>query len=397
MALRLRQRLACTWEKNREEFAAIAGRSMPKFARNRPVSALDSEVPVFVFHSVSPERFERQIKYLADNGYTTLSADELADCLDTPPQPGHRRVALTFDDATGSFWAVAAPILRKFGFQGIVFAVAGLIPEDPRAYPSLDDVWAGRASMADVVARENIQPLCTWRELLWMHGQGHVDVQSHSLSHARIPVSDDVVDFLHPEFDTYLFGNVNIPVSTSDRPEAPARPLRLGAPVYRSAPRLSGIPRFCESSRLTDRLVEFVRSRGGARFFEDEHWRRELRRRFAELTDEDSVGRVETPEEAAEKIEDELAESRRILEERLPGKSVVHFCYPWFTGSEAADELAGKCGYRTVFYGLPPQGEGPGPRRIRRVSEEYLQCLPGQGRRWPATVWWKKLTGKAHS
>ncbi len=397
MALRLRQRLAAIWEKNREEIAAIAGRSMPTFARNRPVSALDSEVPVFVFHSVSPERFERQLKYLSDNGYTTLFADELADCLEAPPPAGHRQVALTFDDATGSFWAVAAPLLRKFGFKGIVFAVAGLVPEDPRAYPNLDDVWAGRASLSDVVEREGVQPLCTWRELLWMHGQGHVDVQSHSLSHARVPVSDDVVDFLHPGFDTYLFGNVNIPISTSDDPEAPARPLRLGAPVYRSAPRLAGIPGFCESTRLTDRLVEFVRSRGEARFFDGKHWRRELRRRFDELATRDSDSRVETSEEAAGKIEDELAESRRILEKRLPGKSVVHFCYPWFTGSEAADELAGRCGYRTVFYGLPPRAEGPGPRRIRRISEEYLHCLPGKGRRWPAAVWWKKLTGRALS
>ncbi len=397
MALRLGQRLACTWEKNREEIAAIAGRSMPRFARNRPVSALDQDVPVFCFHSVSPERFERQLKYLSDNGYTTLAADELASCLEAPPEPGHRRVALTFDDATGSFWAVAAPLLRKYGFQGIVFAVAGLVPEDPRAYPSLDDVWAGRASMPDVVARESVQPLCTWRELVWMHGQGHVDVQSHSLTHARVPVSDDVVDFLHPDFDTYLFGNVNIPISTADRPEAPSRPLRLGAPVYRSAPRLAGIPRYCESGRLTDRLVELVRSRGEARFFESKHWRRELRRRFDELSAGDSESRVETSEETAGKIEEALAESRRILEERLPGKSVVHFCYPWFTGSDAADELAARCGYRTVFYGLPPRADGPGPRRIRRISEEYLQCLPGKGRRWPAAVWWKKLAGKALS
>ena len=38
-------------------------------------------VPVFVFHSLEPESFGRKLRYLGDNGYVTLSADEYFQAL----------------------------------------------------------------------------------------------------------------------------------------------------------------------------------------------------------------------------------------------------------------------------------------------------------------------------
>jgi len=91
----------------------------------------------------------------------------------------------------------------------------------------------------------------------------------------------------------------------------------------------------------------------------------------------------------------EFAHSKMLLESRLPDKRISHFCYPWFQGSIRSDEIARECGYEAVYYGLEVpavrNAAAKLPQRIRRVSDEYLLCLPGKGRQALHTVWLRKL------
>jgi peptidoglycan/xylan/chitin deacetylase (PgdA/CDA1 family) len=68
------------------------------------------EIPVFVFHEVAPRRLETQLLYLRSNGYCTLDADELEAAAKGGIRK-EREVALTFDDATWTFWMYAYPLL----------------------------------------------------------------------------------------------------------------------------------------------------------------------------------------------------------------------------------------------------------------------------------------------
>jgi peptidoglycan/xylan/chitin deacetylase (PgdA/CDA1 family) len=385
MAHRVRQ----AWRKNGPEIKALLSGRMPAFARGGRVVA---QVPVFTFHEVEPAQFEAQLTYLRANGYRSLDADQLEDALRTG---GHAdgAVALTFDDANWTFWAVAFPLLRRYGFQAILFAIPGLVPDDPTHYPNLDDVWAGRCPLSELQARATVQPLCTWRELAVMAESGLVDIQSHSLTHSRIAVSPRVVDFLRPDFDTYLFGNANVPVSVSDHPERPERRLRLGAPVFESASRLACRRRYREDPGLVDALTRYVDAQGGASFFAAADWRRRLRRELAgwPATDRDEF---ESEAEMVAAVRCELAESKRRLEDRLD-KPVRHFCYPWFEGSALADQLAAEAGYRSVHYGVQVVRSAAGKQsllQVPRLSEEYLFCLPGSSRVAPWWVWWARLT-----
>jgi peptidoglycan/xylan/chitin deacetylase (PgdA/CDA1 family) len=388
---KLSRRLRRSFEKNASEAKAFLTGQMPSFITQRAKSTSLDEVPVFVFHDIDAKWFEAKLLYLRSNSYRTLDANELEAVYRREMREGPA-VCLTFDDATWTFWAYAYPLLKKYDFRAILFAIPGIVPEDATLYPNLEDVWEGRCTREDLDRREKIQPLCTWRELAIMHRSGIVDIQSHSLTHARVHVSSRLVDFLHPGFDTY-FSNLSVPISSLDHPEHPERKLRLGAPVFEFAPRLAGRRRFKETPALIEAMTGYVEEHGRSTFFDRPSWRKELEALCRQWPAE-KLGSFETSEEMESAIRRELAGSRKVLEERLLNNEVRHFCYPWFGSSDMADRLAIEAGYWMLHYGPALDGrkmQTTGrPLRIRRISEEYFFRLPGDGRLSLWSIWTKR-------
>jgi hypothetical protein len=225
-----------------------------------------------------------------------------------------------------------------------------------------------------------------------MHASGAVDIQSHSATHALVPISPRVVDFLRPDFDTNPFGNVNVPLSVLDDPRQPERRLRLGAPVFESASRLAGRARFKEDPELVATLADYVEIHGGVEFFRTSGWRKRLLRAFAKWP-EQRRGSYETIAEMEQWLWFELAESKQQLETRLAGKRVRHFCYPWFQGSSTADRLAAEVGYQAVHEGIFSRNRQHSgiPLRVPRIPAEYLLTLPRSGRSSFWSVWGQRL------
>lgn len=387
MMHRLKNSLHRSLEKNAPEVKAFLAGQMPSFLTGIRGTDRFSEVPVFVFHEVEPESLERQFVYLRSNGYSTMTADELEEAARGGRGNG-REIALTFDDGTWTFWTYAFPLLKKYGFRAILFAIPGIIREDPTWYPNLDDVWNGRCNRDELYKRGTIQPLCTWRELTIMNESGIVDIQSHSLTHVRVPIAPRLVDFLHPGFRTYIC-NFNVPLSILDDPECARRDPGLGAPLFESAPRLTCRLRFREAGELVQRLTGYVAKHGGVEFFNRSGWRKELTTVFRSWSIK-ALGNFETPEDMEAAVTIELAKSKKILEERL-NKQVLHFAYPWHAGSSMADRLAAQVGYRTVHYGpdIPIRNRRHQRRlaRVRRISKEYLFRLTGNGRLSIWSIW----------
>jgi Polysaccharide deacetylase len=384
---RLASSLRSALAKNGPEIQALLSGNMPPFV-TRAGRAPAGPPPVFVLHGVEAGRLDAQLRYLAVNGYRTLDADQLEARLRHLDDDHERAVALTFDDATWSFWTYAFPLLRRHRMQAILFAIPGLVPDDPTSYPSLEDLWAGRCTLADLEQRGAHQPLCTWRELAEMHDSGLVDIQSHSLTHALVPVSAQVRDFVHPGFAAGDFGNTDLPLSTEDDAERPERHLRPGAPVFEAASRLAGRPRFLEAPAMVGALVDHVAKQGGIHFFEQPTWRRELAK-VCDAWPDERRGSFESAAQMAAAIGVELRCSKALLETRLPDKTVQHFCYPWFEGCALADRLAAQAGYRTVHGGIAVKSRDreATPLPVQRISEEYLFRLPGEGRSGIAPIW----------
>jgi hypothetical protein len=309
-----RKNLRSFWKKNGQDIHAILSGELSRLLKASNGKNPNREVPVFVFHSIESATLEKQLRFLAENGYISVNSEDLVRIIKGELEPHSRTVALTFDDSTGSFWASAFPLLKKYRFQCILFVIAGLVPDDNRDYPNLEDVWQGKATMADIKSRELIQPLCTWSELQKIHRSGIVDIQSHSLTHSRINVSPEIVDFISPKFDTYFFENINVPVAVNDSVETPRKVIRLGQPVYDSASRLSGRHRFLEDPMVAEKLVNYVEENGGKAFFSRPFWRRDLKEIYRKTVKDLRVKiAYETPRETGQAIRLELEKSKSRL------------------------------------------------------------------------------------
>jgi len=343
-------------------------RRYPPFVTGGDLSRGD--VPVFVFHGAEPVSFGRKLAHLADNGYATLSADEYLAVLRGQREAPPRAVALTFDDGRGSVRSVAFPLLRRHGMKAVVFLVPG----------RLDDVETGRSPAAAVLRRdEGDGALLSWEEVEALARSGLFDFQSHTLRHARVHTRPQLAGFVTPwsrrGYDAFDQPHLRDGDRDLLGEEAP-----LGAPLFRSASRTSEEARFFEDAAVRDACVAEVADSGGEGFFVRSDWEARLRGLLRRTRVQ---GRPETAEEKAEAIRFELAEARRLIEERT-GRPVVHLCYPWHDAGPTARRIAAEVGYETAFCGKVPgvaiARPGGDPRSIPRIGEDYVELLPGRGR-----------------
>jgi len=83
-------------------------------------------------------------------------------------------------------------------------------------------------------------------------------------------------------------------------------------------------------------------------------------------------------------FERDLEASRIVIEARLSGARVSQLAFPMYVGTEEAVTAARKLGFTVCHWGLLPghplNCPGDSPFHVSRVSDEFLQRLPGEGR-----------------
>jgi peptidoglycan/xylan/chitin deacetylase (PgdA/CDA1 family) len=319
--------------------------------------SLGSLLPVFHFHEVTREDLDPKLRHLAENGYRSVTADEIAAYVRGDRTLSGRAVALCFDDAWKSLSTVAAPLLRQYGLTAIAYVIPGRITD----------------ATTD-------SPLVTWSELVALHASGVVDVQSHTYSHSMIFTDPQIVDFVQPGYASTPYLN------RPQRSPAPAlefiTPDDLGAPLYAARSRMADARRALVPRDAHVRCVDLVRREGGAGFFARPGWRETLQ------SAAQSPG--ETPTEGVEEqdrvLEQELAESRAVLNDRLKTQSVNHICLPWGVAGQRTATLLARIGYRSAFAnrmrGVHAVRPGDDPYWLKRLPNRYIPLLPGRGRRY---------------
>lgn len=139
---------------------------------------------ILAYHSVSaarkdglavhPARFEGQMRWLAAQGYRSLTLRELLH------RPAARRdervVVITFDDGYADTFTQAFPILQRYGFTATVFLVAALVGCEYVFWWDEEKVGQGQD-------RSLFYPL-TWAQIEQMAAAGF-EFGSHTCTHPR--------------------------------------------------------------------------------------------------------------------------------------------------------------------------------------------------------------------
>lgn len=86
---------------------------------------------VYIALSIPPVEFERQMAYLRDNGYTTISPDELRNSLEMGVSLPDKPVLITFDDGYADNYQKAYPILKKYGYKATIFVITDFLSTNP--------------------------------------------------------------------------------------------------------------------------------------------------------------------------------------------------------------------------------------------------------------------------
>jgi peptidoglycan/xylan/chitin deacetylase (PgdA/CDA1 family) len=108
--------------------------------------------------------FERQMKYLKDNGYHVISPEQLLAFLQFRQALPKKSVMITIDDGYRSVYNVAYPILRKYGFPATFFIYTNYVG----------------------VSSKSI----TWDQLKEMKANG-ITIGSHSMAHSDLSKRGD--------------------------------------------------------------------------------------------------------------------------------------------------------------------------------------------------------------
>jgi len=334
-------------------FAGLKNKEYPEFLyKNKSLL----EIPVFCYHFISVAEFEAHLQHLERNGYATITADEFYHAKRNGMGDPIRSAVLTFDDGDSGFYDIVFPLLKKYGMKAINFIIPG---------------WIGR------------EGILTWEQIQEMHESGLVDFQSHSMHHPAIFTSAEVIDFYHPEMNGMQ--NWNMPVYQSQGEDRFGETLPLGGPIFEFDSRFSEYPRFFPDEKVQQACQQMVQDNGGTAFFLDNTWQKKLLNRLNDYQQNGvSVGRFESYDEQVAAIRAELEESKRIIEIKLPGKKVHHFACPWNISSELTQKLLAEVDYKTSFVGIKdvpqPQNLPVDFLTVKRISGDFVRCLPGEGR-----------------
>jgi len=119
--------------------------------------------------SVFTGDFEKQLLFLKEQGYESILPADLAANRNWGTSLPSKPIILTFDDGYMSIMQNAEPLMKKYGFRGIVYLVTGNISDSSRERKILEG-----------------KPLLTWTEVREMHKRGTFTFGGHTRTHASL-------------------------------------------------------------------------------------------------------------------------------------------------------------------------------------------------------------------
>ena len=113
---------------------------------------------------VPEDLFERQMRYLKENGYIVISPEQLLAFLEYRQPLPRKSVMITVDDGYSSFYDIAYPILKNYGFTATLFIYTNFVGVSKKAL--------------------------SWKQLRELKDNGFT-IGSHTIAHSDLSKKDD--------------------------------------------------------------------------------------------------------------------------------------------------------------------------------------------------------------
>ncbi len=144
---------------------------------------LKKEIPILMYHRLinnengigkntiylNVEEFEKQLKYLKDNNYITITFKDLY-ILSKEDRKKRKYIILTFDDGYKDNYDLLFPLLKKYNMKAVIYMVSD------EKYNKWD-VEASGEKKFDLMSKD---------EMLEMHKSGLVEFGGHTLHHPKL-------------------------------------------------------------------------------------------------------------------------------------------------------------------------------------------------------------------
>ncbi|QAT42695.1 polysaccharide deacetylase family protein [Aminipila luticellarii] len=133
------------------------------------------DLPIIMYHGlvkdkklqnqyfISPDLFENDLKYLKENGYSTITMSELIDYVYNGAPLPEKPVILTFDDGFYNNYLYAFPLLKEYNEKAVI---------------SILGCETDRYSLIKV--NNAYYSYLTWNQINEMILSGHVEIQNHT-------------------------------------------------------------------------------------------------------------------------------------------------------------------------------------------------------------------------
>lgn len=132
-------------------------------------------LPIIMYHSIlkdknlqndytiSPALFEKDLKYLTSNGYTTVTVEDLINYVYHGKDLPDKSIMLTFDDGYYNNYYYAFPLLKKYKCKAVISPIASMTEK----FTQTQDISVTYGHISDDNIRE-------------MVNSGYVEIQNHS-------------------------------------------------------------------------------------------------------------------------------------------------------------------------------------------------------------------------
>ena len=254
-------------------------------------------------------------------------------------------IVLTFDDGYLDNWVNAVPLLRKYEMRGTVYVTPEFVQQSTELRPNIEDFRYEGGEQS----RNSVAGFMNWEELRAADSEGVLDVQCHALTHTWYFSGPKVVDVNRPRAISpypWLFWNARPDRKPYYLTENQQEFVPWGHPVFEHEKSLI-VRQFKPEVMSVEKILEFVRSQGGADFFRRLDWQAELNSRFPVSQDSAGFpGKYESEKEYRQRVMYELTTSRQILERELR-KPVNYLCWPGGGVNETAIHLAKQAGFKS--------------------------------------------------